>query len=110
MIDCIPDAQALLMVSAETVFGISALIAACRAGVCPRPAESMLPMIEYSISSRSKPERSTAALMAVAPSSVAGVPASAPWNLPRGVLAAPVMNTLDLSALTIWVFPVSSDS
>ena len=38
--------------------------------------------------SAGSPDRSTAARIAVAPSSVAGTPASAPPNLPIGVRAA----------------------
>ena len=44
MTAAMPDAHALLNVMAEVVSGMPADIAACRAGVCPNPAESMLPI------------------------------------------------------------------
>src|SRR5436190_22083125 len=82
-----PDPQTLLMVTASADFGRPAPIDACRAGAWPRPAERTLPMNTLSTCSPLIPARSTAALTAVAPSSVALTPERAPWKLPIGVRA-----------------------
>ena len=60
---------------------------ACRAGACPAPAETTCPIVTSSMEAGSMPARSTAALMATAPSRVAGVLANAPINFPMGVRA-----------------------
>ena len=84
----IEDAHTLLIVSAGTSFGIPAPTAACRAGAWPAPACSTWPMITYSTSSPSRPTRSSAARIAVAPSSVAGTCARPPPRRPKGVRTA----------------------
>ena len=84
----IEEAQTLLIVSAPTSFGIPAPIAACRAGACPTPACRTWPMITYSTSFGSSPARSSAALIAIAPSSGAWYAASPPPSFPNGVRAA----------------------
>ena len=88
-----PEPHTLLIVVALTPSGRPAFNAACRAGAWPAPAWSTWPMIASSIFSGATPARSTAARMAVAPRSVAGVVESPPPNLPIGVLAAERMYT-----------------
>jgi hypothetical protein len=83
-----PEPQTLLMVVALTLSGSPAFSAAWRAGAWPAPACRTWPMIASSIRSGAIPERSTAARMATAPRSVAGVVESLPPNLPIGVRAA----------------------
>ena len=67
----IDDAQTLLIVSAGVSFGSPAAIAACRAGAWPAPPCSTCPMITYCGSLASTPIRSSAAVITIAPSSVA---------------------------------------
>src|SRR5688500_184554 len=83
-----PEPQTLLMVVALTPSGSPAFSAAWRAGAWPAPAWRTWPMIASSIFSTATPDRSTAARMATAPSSVAGVVERPPPNLPMGVRAA----------------------
>ncbi len=64
----IDDAHTLLIVSAGTSTGMPAPTAAWRAGAWPTPACSTSPMITYSTSSGAMSTRSSAALIAVAPS------------------------------------------
>ena len=77
----------MLIVSAPTSFGIPAPIAAWRAGAWPTPAWSTSPMITYSTSPASSPARSSAALIAIAPSSGALYAPRPPPSLPNGVRA-----------------------
>jgi hypothetical protein len=88
-----PEPHTLLIVVALTPSGRPAFRAAWRAGACPAPACSTWPMIASSIRSGATPARSTAARMATAPRSVAGVVERAPPNLPIGVRAADRMYT-----------------
>jgi hypothetical protein len=55
-----PDPQTLLIVSAATVGGSPAWIAAWRAGAWPSPAETTLPMMTSSTAAGSTPARRTA--------------------------------------------------
>ncbi len=71
---CMPDPHTLLIVTASAERGSPAPSAAWRAGAWPRPAGRTLPMNTLSTSSPLRPARSTAALTAVAPSSVALTP------------------------------------
>ena len=87
-----PEPHTLLMVVALTPSGSPAFSAASRPRLA-RSAWSTWPMIASSTFSGATPERSTAARMAVAPRSVAGVVESAPPNLPMGVRAADRMYT-----------------
>ena len=66
-----PEAQTLLIVSEETSFGMPALICAWREGIWPWPAWSTWPITTCSTCSGSTSARSSAALMAMPPSSVA---------------------------------------
>ena len=84
-----PEAQTLLMVSEETSFGIPALIWAWRDGIWPCPACSTWPMTTCWTCSGATPARSSAALMAIPPRSVAFREASPPPSLPTGVRALP---------------------
>ncbi len=89
MIALSPEPQTRLIVVAGVVSARPARRSAWRAGAWPAPACSTWPMITSSIgASAGSPDRVTAARMAVAPSSTAGTPASAPPNLPIGVRAA----------------------
>ena len=83
-----PEPHTLLMVSAETWSGRPALIAACRAGACPTPPCTTLPMMTSAMSCASIPDRATASRRAMAPSSGAESDARAPRNLPMGVRTA----------------------
>src|SRR3954468_12664345 len=83
-----PDPQTLLIVSAATRSGSPPWSAAWRAGFCPRPAETTLPMMHSSTIPGSMPARRTASAMASAPSCGAVNPFSAPRNLPVGVRTA----------------------
>src|SRR4029079_4046995 len=82
-----PEAHTLLIVSDETSLGIPPLICAWREGICPWPACSTWPMITCSTCSGSTPARSSAAAIAVPPSSVASSEESTPPSLPTGVRA-----------------------
>ena len=87
----IDEAQTLLIVSAGVSFGSPAPIAACRAGAWPAPACSTWPMTVYSTSSFSMPARSSAARIAIEPSSVAEWRASPPPSRANGVRTAETM-------------------
>ena len=89
-----PEAQTLLIVSEETSLGMPALIWAWRDGIWPWPACSTWPMTTCSTCSGSTPARSSAASIAVPPSSVASSEASPPPILPNGVRAVPRITEL----------------
>src|SRR3954449_9285663 len=89
-----PEAHTLLTVSEETSFGMPALICAWREGIWPWPAWRTCPMTTCWTCSGSTPARSSAALIAMLPSSVASSDESPPPILPMGVRAAPRM--------TVW--------
>ena len=86
-----PEPHTTLMVIAGTAFGMPDLISACRAGFCPAPAVSTWPMITSLTWSGATFARSSTPLMTNAPSSVAGVFASVPPNLPTAVRPAATM-------------------
>jgi hypothetical protein len=86
-----PLPQTLLMPTAPTLGGRPAAMAAWRAGAWPMPAEITFPMSTSSMLPPSSPERSTAARMAIPPSSGAGIAERAPWNFPMAVRAALMM-------------------
>ena len=73
-----PEPHILLSVVQGTSFGSLALKAAWRAGACPCPAISTLPIRHSSTSMGSIPARSSAARMAAPPSSAAASGASSP--------------------------------
>ena len=93
MIALRPEPQTRLMVVALVVSGRPALSAACRAGAWPLPAWRTWPMSTSSsfVVAGSRPARSTAARMAMPPSSVAGTVLRPPPNFPIGVRAALTM-------------------
>ena len=84
-----PDPQTRLIVVAGVVSARPARRSAWRAGAWPDPAPRTWPMTTSSIlASGGRPDRSTAARIAVAPSSTAETVDRAPPNLPIGVRAA----------------------
>src|SRR5690606_17933778 len=93
MMAFMPLAHTLFTVVAGMFSGSPAAMEAWRAGAWPRLACSTQPMITSFTSCASTPDRSTAALMAVAPSSVAGTVESAPPKEPMGVRTADTITT-----------------
>src|SRR5213596_679284 len=94
-----PDPHTLLMVSAGTVPGRPAWIAACRPGAWPTPPWSTFPMITSSTAPSSIPARRTASRITSAPSLGAGNGASPPRYLPIGVRTAETMTGVVLSGI-----------
>src|SRR5436190_9197770 len=86
-----PDPQTLFTVSAATWSGSPPRSAAWRAGFCPSPAETTLPMMHSSTMPGSIAARRTASPTTSAPSCVADRDFSAPRNLPVGVRTAETM-------------------
>ena len=86
-----PDPHTLLMVVAPVPSARPALRIAWRAGACPSPAGSTLPMITSSTAVTSTPACATARAMAQAPRSTADSGASSPWKAPMGVRVAATM-------------------
>src|SRR3954447_11757558 len=93
-----PLAHTLLMVSDETALGMPALICAWRDGIWPWPAWRTWPMTTWSTRSGSTSARSSAALIACAPSSVASSVERPPPSFPIGVRAVPRMTVLGIRA------------
>src|SRR6185437_4583416 len=91
IIASIAEPHILLTVVHGVDNGRPAFSDACRAGACPWPAGSTQPKIVRSTSAGSMPARSTAALMATAPRSLAASDAKSPWKPAIGVRAAPAM-------------------
>ena len=87
------EPQTLLMLSAGTWGGNPALKAACRAGICPSPAGTTVPMMTWPTRSCGARERFTTSRMTAAPRSIADIAANAPPSFPKGVLAPAVMTT-----------------
>ena len=86
-----PEPHILLIVTAPAESGRPARRRAWRAGAWPWPAIRQLPISTSSTASPGTPARSTAALMATAPSSQAARPARSPSRPPMGVRAAETM-------------------
>ena len=74
-----------------TDIGSPALSAACLAGAWPWPAIRQLPNSSSCTSPGDRPARSTAALTATAPRSLAESDEKSPWKPPIGVRAAPTI-------------------
>ncbi len=91
IIASIAEPHILLTVVQPVESGRPALIDACRAGAWPCPAGRTQPKIVLSTSSGRMPARSTAALIAAAPRSLAASGDKSPWKPPIGVRAAPTM-------------------
>ena len=91
-----PEAQTLLIVSEGTSFGMPPLIWAWREGICPWPACRTWPKITCWTCSAPTPERSSAASIAMPPSSGASSVDRAPPILPTGVRAVPRITELDI--------------
>ena len=94
-----PEPQTLPTTNAGTPFGKPDLMTAWRAGFWPAPAVSTWPRMTSLIVSGATPERSSSALMTVAPRSDAGILASDPPNLPTAVRAAATMTTSSMGIL-----------
>src|SRR4051812_33050044 len=92
-----PEPQTLLIVKAATVSGSPPFRAAWRAGFCPSPALTTLPMMHSSTSAGSIPARRTASAMTSAPSCGAEKLLRDPRNLPVGVRTA---DTITLEFMT----------
>src|SRR5262245_11212466 len=88
-----PEPQTLLMLSAATESDRPPRSAACRAGFCPRPALTTLPMMHSSTMSGSMPARRTASATTSAPSCGAVNPFKDPRNFP-----VPVRTALTITA------------
>src|SRR5512135_2076524 len=99
------EPHTLLTVKAPTDEGNPAWMAAWRAGFCPRPAETTLPMMTSLISAGlGMPARSTAAFTTQAPKSTADRLQKPPWKLPDGVRTA-LKITASVSLLLIALSP-----
>ena len=98
MTDLRPEPHTALMVSAGVSWATPAFIMAWRAGFWPTPAASTWPMMTSPIWSACRPARAMASRITMLPSSVAGVLASAPPNLPTAVRAA---ETMTMSSMVI---------
>src|SRR5689334_9526592 len=96
-----PDPQTLLMVSAATAFGNPPRSAACRAGACPTPALTTLPMMHSSTTAASMPARRTASRTTRAPRSGALKSFRPPRNFPVGVRTALTITASRMSLLGI---------
>ena len=94
-----PEAHILLTVRADELSGTPLYIPACRAGACPSPAPSTLPMIVYSAHPESSPVLSSAPRIAAAPSFGAGTDDRLPPSLPIGVRAAPTITTFSPASI-----------
>src|SRR5579871_290830 len=96
-----PDPQTLLIVMAATLSGNPPRSAACRAGFCPRPAETTFPMTTSSICAGSTPARDTASRTEMAPSCGAVRGDKTPWNLPIGVRTADRITGVSIAHFTL---------
>ena len=79
--------------AAATLDGSPPPRAACRAGFCPKPAPTTLPMMHSSTCFASTFARFTASRTAIAPSCTALNSVSDPWNFPTGVRTPEIMTT-----------------
>ena len=99
-----PEPQTLLMVIAATRGSSPPRSAACRAGFCPSPACTTLPMMTSSTCLGSIPARRTTSATTFAPSSVAGSGESPPMNFPIAVRTALSMTGCCMSVLLTSLF------
>src|SRR6201985_1909181 len=98
-----PEPHILLSVTAPAESGRPARRTAWRAGAWPWPAIRQLPISASSTASPGTPARSTAALMATAPSSHADSAAKSPSMPPMGVRAAETMTReSDMEGSLVW--------
>jgi hypothetical protein len=91
-----PEAQTLLTVSEETSLGMPPLICAWRLGIWPWPACRTCPNTTCWTCSGATSARSSAAAIAVPPSSVASSEARPPPIFPNGVRAPPRITVLGI--------------
>src|SRR4051812_19458847 len=96
-----PEPHTLLMVIAATCSCSPPFNAACRAGFCPSPAATTLPMMHSSTTAGSIPARRTASRTAMAPSCGALNSFRDPRNFPVAVLTADTItgSRIDVDAL-----------
>src|SRR5579864_47423 len=94
-----PEPQTLLIVMAPVVGDSPPKIAACRAGFCPSPADTTLPMMHSSTWAGSTPARLTASRTTIAPSCGALNSDRLPWNFPTGVRQPEMMTTSSNEAI-----------
>src|SRR5476649_2742988 len=98
-----PEPHILLRVTAPAESGRPARRTAWRAGAWPWPAIRQLPINASSMASPGTPARSTAALMATAPSSHADSAEKSPSMPPMGVRAAETMTMdSDMEGSLVW--------
>src|SRR5215468_1210479 len=103
----IAEPHILLTVVQPVAVGSPALSAACRAGAWPWPAGRTQPMTTLSTAFGSTRARSSAALIATAPRSLAASEAKSPWSPPIGVRAAP---TITMGSCCIFRLPVDESA
>ena len=96
-----PEPQTALMVSAGVSLARPAFITAWRAGFWPTPAASTWPRMTSPTTSAARPLRSSRLLMTMLPSSVAGVLAREPPNLPTAVRAAATITISSIRCLLV---------
>src|SRR5262244_2676967 len=94
-----PEPQTLLTVMAPTSGGSPPKIAAWRAGFCPSPAETTLPMMHSSTCLGSRLARFTASRTTIAPSCGALKEDKLPWNFPTGVRHPEMITTSSNAAI-----------
>ena len=104
-----PEPQTALMVKAGVSLATPAFIIAWRAGFWPAPAASTWPMMTSPIWSGCRPARAMASRTTMLPSSVAGILASEPPNLPTGVRTAETITMSSMDWL-LFVFNGSMNS
>src|SRR5688572_15736654 len=104
-----PEPHTLLMVSAATFSLSPPFNAAWRAGFCPTPAITTLPMMHSSTVAGSMPARRTASAMTCAPSCGAVNSLSAPRNLPLGRRTALTMTELRMWCSDFEAFDVVAE-
>ena len=100
----IAEPHILLTVVQPVANGKPAFSEACRAGAWPCPAGNTHPMMTSSTASAAMPARSTAALIATLPRSLADKDAKSPCRPPIGVRTAP---TIAMGSLCIFVSLIS---
>src|SRR6185369_17706722 len=96
-----PEPHTLLIVMAPTSGASPPKIAAWRAGFCPSPAATTLPMMHSSTRAGSMPARRTASRTTIAPSCGAEKSFSDPRNLPVGVRTAETMTDSRIDVETL---------
>src|SRR5437660_2057452 len=94
-----PEPQTLLIVMAPTAGANPPKMAACRAGFCPSPADTTLPIMHSSTCVASSSARFTASRTTIAPNCGALRSLRLPWNFPTGVRHPEMMTTSSKAAM-----------